>query len=329
MRLWVVKANENPESGSGGWHWDNYLFGTANDGQEWGGPDWVRSHCSKKLIREDVRKNDLVVCYQTERPRGAIRGLTRMASDGKDDPPDSGDYNLLNFVPPEDALNLDSGLDIRALYATGCHPKCFGPGSQGTIFPIEQPDFDAIIKALIGQSCVQEAALFKWLRGAGYLSRSQAQTAKNITSVRLPDDDDAPPRKVNLITQRVVRNTAKGESLKRLYDCKCQVCGYRVAVPRAGSGVYAEVHHLRLLGANHGGWDNRNNMLVLCPNCHAEFDAHAMAIDPRTERSVCYGRNPKSGKKLKFRRGHVLAPENVQYSWNCFIKTKAGPAQTD
>src|SRR5262249_17651932 len=94
---------------------------------------------------------------------------------------------------------------------------------------------------------------------AKYLSGAQ------IPCVTLPDDDDEPPPAVTYTTSRRIRNTAKGEKLKRLYGCQCQVCRHRIHVPRAG-GVYAEVHHLRPLGGEHMGLDNWNNMLVLCPN---------------------------------------------------------------
>jgi 5-methylcytosine-specific restriction endonuclease McrA len=153
-------------------------------------------------------------------------------------------------------------------------------------------------------------------------------SAASIPSVQIPDDDDEPPATVHYVTSRKVRNTAKGEALKLLYKCKCQVCRYRIRVPRAGSGGYVEVHHLWPLGGKHRGRDNWDNMLVLCPNCHAEFDALAMAIDSKTRRITCYdGRNPKSGKEVSYRPGHSLASDNVEYQWKRFSAAKARAAQ--
>ena len=51
---------------------------------------------------------------------------------------------------------------------------------------------------------------------------------------------------------------------------KCQVCGERIEC--ADGSFYAEVHHIRPLGGNHGVNDIRENMLVLCPTHHAMFD---------------------------------------------------------
>jgi 5-methylcytosine-specific restriction endonuclease McrA len=158
--------------------------------------------------------------------------------------------------------------------------------------------------------------------------RAIIRREEKIRVTEIPDEDDNPPKRVRYISSRTVRNTAKGEHLKQLYKYKCQVCGYRIRIPRAGSGLYVEVHHLRPLGGNHRGRDRKDNMLVLCPNCHAEFDAHAMAIDPSTLQIVCYDhQHPHSGRELFFRRGHSLATENLEYHWKCFREATAMAAQ--
>jgi len=165
-------------------------------------------------------------------------------------------------------------------------------------------------------------------RLASLLGQYSSAVPESIRCIEIPDDDDDPPARVHYISSRTVRNTAKGERLKQLYEYKCQVCGYRIRVPRAGSGLYVEVHHLRPLGGKHRGRDSWDNMLVLCPNCHAEFDAHATAIDPKMRRIVCYdGRHPHSSRELNFRRGHSLATDNLEYHWKCFQKAKAKAAQ--
>ena len=51
---------------------------------------------------------------------------------------------------------------------------------------------------------------------------------------------------------------------------KCQVCGERIEC--ADGSFYAEVHHIRPLGGNHGGHDIQENMLILCTTHHAMFD---------------------------------------------------------
>jgi predicted restriction endonuclease len=115
-----------------------------------------------------------------------------------------------------------------------------------------------------------------------------------------------------------------------LYEYKCQVCSYRIRFPGTASGWYVEVHHLRPLGGEHGGRDGWKNMLVLCPTCHAEFDALAMAINPKTGKIVCYDDgSPKARRKVAFRDGHSLAVENIKYHWKRFCKAKGNAPSTN
>ena len=74
-----------------------------------------------------------------------------------------------------------------------------------------------------------------------------------------------------------------------------------------------------LWGGEHRGLDNETNMLVLCPNCHAKFDALAMAINPRTGQIACFdSQNTKADRKLMFQGEHMLAAENIDYHWRRF-----------
>jgi hypothetical protein len=64
--------------------------------------------------------------------------------------------------------------------------------------------------------------------------------------------------------------------LKKKYDYACQICGMSV---RLGKGRYfCEAHHLRPLGGIHQGKDTEGNVIIVCPNHHAEFDFFLFAI---------------------------------------------------
>lgn len=146
-------------------------------------------------------------------------------------------------------------------------------------------------------------------------------SAGKVESINIPDDDESPPAKVKCEISRVVRCTEKGKSLKNLYDHQCQLCGYHIVVPNPSARGYVEVHHMTPLGRAHEGLDNWNNMLVLCPNCHVEFDILAIAIDPKTGRIACCDKNnAKTGKKIRYRTGHSLSDENVEYHHQRFRK---------
>ena len=48
----------------------------------------------------------------------------------------------------------------------------------------------------------------------------------------------------------------------------------------ASSGErYAEAHHLKPLGTPHNGPDISNNIICVCPNCHAKLDYGIIRIE--------------------------------------------------
>ena len=83
------------------------------------------------------------------------------------------------------------------------------------------------------------------------------------------------PRRAAVTTNRIVRCTEVGNSVKALYDHRCQICGIRLETP---AGPYAEGCHIRPLGKPHNGPDTTDNVLCLCPNCHVLFDTFALTI---------------------------------------------------
>ena len=88
--------------------------------------------------------------------------------------------------------------------------------------------------------------------------------------------EDLPPLRRASVINRRVRDTEVAASVKRLYGNKCQMCGTQL---KTAAGAYAEAAHIRPLGIPHNGPDVLSNLLCLCPNCHTEFDGHAVAVD--------------------------------------------------
>ena len=126
-----------------------------------------------------------------------------------------------------------------------------------------------------------------------------------------PPDDKEPPKTQKYELIRKIRDNEKSKSLKFKYQYVCQVC--RRIIGGLGEG-YAEVHHLRPLGGHHRGLDNWNNMLVLCPNHHAEFDYGWAAVDSNGMKflHVVEG-NRYYGKRLKFMEDHRISVHNCRY----------------
>ena len=88
---------------------------------------------------------------------------------------------------------------------------------------------------------------------------------------------------------RIVRNTKLVRMLKKEYDDRCQICGYKVELKGRN---YSEGHHLRPLGTPHNGPDIAGNIIIVCPNCHAKLDYEAIEIQ-----SLNISSKHKIGKK--------------------------------
>lgn len=84
------------------------------------------------------------------------------------------------------------------------------------------------------------------------------------------------PDKIESYTTRVIRDTWVAETVKELHHHFCQTCSTRIE--RHG-GAYAQAAYIRPLGRPHNGPDSADNILCLCPNCHALFDGWAFAIE--------------------------------------------------
>lgn len=90
----------------------------------------------------------------------------------------------------------------------------------------------------------------------------------------------APAPSTKAVVTRYIRDTALTRRLKALYDHRCQLCQTRLTLLH-GQG-YSEGHHLQPLGGGHGGPDVQENVLILCPNCHALCDMSAIIIKKST-----------------------------------------------
>lgn len=118
----------------------------------------------------------------------------------------------------------------------------------------------------------------------------------------IPSGSDQPARSTAIVS-RVIRNTQIGNTAKELYDYRCQVCNIRLETP---SGAYAESCHIKPLGRPHNGSDTLDNVLCLCPNCHALFDMHALTI--QDDYYI-----PEVGRKLTLRDEHTLEQGYLGY----------------
>lgn len=86
--------------------------------------------------------------------------------------------------------------------------------------------------------------------------------------------NEAPPinqpgRRQTMI-DRIVRNSDRVNSVKRIRNNRCQICETRLEI--GNNSFYSEVHHIQPLGHPHNGPDIIQNMICVCPNCHKKLD---------------------------------------------------------
>lgn len=82
------------------------------------------------------------------------------------------------------------------------------------------------------------------------------------------------------MTHRRIESKAQKERVAKIEDHKCQICGYSYEYKnKAGASRWIiEVDHITEKSA--GGGETIDNMLVLCPNCHAKKTYGAITLNP-------------------------------------------------
>lgn len=116
---------------------------------------------------------------------------------------------------------------------------------------------------------------------------------------------------------RLVRSTYLSENLKLAYNNRCQLCGTRLMKTRYEA--YSEAHHIRPYNKIHKGDDTIGNMVVLCPNCHSQFDNLYYAIHPSTKLVHCVDEDDRFHlAKMEFMGVHELEEKYLTYTWKLF-----------
>lgn len=109
---------------------------------------------------------------------------------------------------------------------------------------------------------------------------------------------------------RRIRDGRLVNELKETYSNTCQLCGQQRL--QSSTKAYSEVHHIKPLGRPHNGPDQKRNMLVLCPNHHADFDSGTVAADPKTH-TILHLYDTTVYKRLQVEDGHNVSEEFLQY----------------
>lgn len=90
-------------------------------------------------------------------------------------------------------------------------------------------------------------------------------------------DEPSSPDRVEQKIYRILRDTARSQQIKEAQQYKCQLCANRLKL--SNGKWYAEAHHVKPLGKPHNGPDVGENILCVCPNCHALLDYRSVKLD--------------------------------------------------
>ena len=85
------------------------------------------------------------------------------------------------------------------------------------------------------------------------------------------------PGRKEFTSNRIMRNTILAQQIKKLVNFQCQLCETRIQLK--DGNFYCEAHHIKPLGKPHNGPDVKENILVVCPNCHIKCDNAVLKLN--------------------------------------------------
>lgn len=122
------------------------------------------------------------------------------------------------------------------------------------------------------------------------------------------EGSDSPDRTTR-IKEEVRRDNSIVEKLKEKYSYQCQVC--RDQRFQGDSKRYAEGHHIKPLRPD-GGPDIVDNILVLCPNHHIDFEYGMIRVDPDNFKINHRYESDLNGETLRVLDSHNIS-RYIQY----------------
>lgn len=145
-----------------------------------------------------------------------------------------------------------------------------------------------------------------------HLPTDIAVSAKPVGDVHWTDDaaleaDYVERRRREVEAQ--LRNPKNVSELKALYGNRCFFCEHRTIVGVEPERFYSEAAHIRPLGKPHNGPDQKNNMILLCPEHHLQFDRGILRLRRHAGGLIVESRiaaDPVHGRILT-----LIAPHNL------------------
>lgn len=112
----------------------------------------------------------------------------------------------------------------------------------------------------------------------------------------------APAQRRLVEEYRVLRDSVMARKVKRIHNCRCQVCG-APGIPLLDGTLYAEAHHIKPVGGTYSGDDHQSNVLCVCPTCHVKLDYGTIQIE--YEKLIKDPRHEVSEEMVEFHNGRL------------------------
>ena len=152
-KVWVFKINTKR-----GWEFDQYFRSRARGPVPMGDEGWIKSASSLRYLREEVRRDDLFLCYEADRKQ--MVGVARAASDGRERDL-TRKVSLIDFCPPREAVRLQNPLVRRPDLD---HILAFTPQrGRGTVQPVNRDEFVRLRRIMLRKNPSQEKSLRRLL----------------------------------------------------------------------------------------------------------------------------------------------------------------------
>jgi hypothetical protein len=140
-------------------------------------------------------------------------------------------------------------------------------------------------------------------------------------------------------TQVQVRNSLHVRELKSLYGNACMFCGKQTVIGVEPSKYYSEAAHIKPVGQPHNGPDQKDNMLLLCPEHHLQFDYGILRITRRLLGSWVISskipNDPLNGVQVRLKAPHKLdveywpAPGSADTELGVLMEPEVGHGETE
>ena len=150
----------------------------------------------------------------------------------------------------------------------------------------------------------------------GVFERKQKPTPKKLKKTKvnkaLIEKTLGAAEKRHRSSQVITRNQSNVNQLKKLYDNQCQIeqCNFKLDYEKNGKiKQFSNVHHYNQIAKSL--IDSLDNMIVLCPNHHAEFDFKVKFIDHDGE-TIIDRKGKETGETIKFHKNHKLNSKYIE-----------------